>query len=258
MTTVLFLIYTAVFATSFFVGGDDMHIVIGCMTGAAVFYCFFRSFYLTARCGLYRKKYLGFLLSLLVFVPYLFLPLRVVTVISYSYIAMWHYIIPFLRLATLRLFYTNAIKKACRERNHKIDRTRDGMIIRTPGKTYDVRMVGSFRHLGLVNLIDGTQYTMQWVPTYVAENTDFLQYALEGREGIGKITHTLLVGRTRTHTLAWSDALTDNPNADRVLLFLPGLCEWKFNGAGRQTYTNGSLTHGIRLYEADAFAEKLQ
>ncbi len=254
MTIILFLIYTALFAASFLVGNEDIHTVIGIMSGVSAFYCFFRSFYLTARRGYYRKKYLGALLSFAVVVPYALFPARVASVLTYSVIALWHYILPGARLVVLRALYVHALKKACRARNYTMEKVCGGMVIRTPAKIYDVRLVGAHRRMGLVTLLDGTYYTVQWVPTYVAAQADFMQFLHERQE---RLPYRLLVGRARTRQPAWSATLAENPNTERVLLFLPGLCEWKFDGAGKQTHTNGSVAHGVRLYEADAFIEKL-
>ncbi len=259
MTTVLFLVYTAVFAVSFFAGGDDIHTVIGLMSGLSVFYCFFRSFYLTARLGHYRKKYLGALLAFLVVVPYALCPARVASVIAYTCIALWHYIIPALRLLALRLFYVQALKKACRGRNHRVESLKGGgLTVRTPAKVYDIRIVGALRRKGLITPVDGATYTAQWIPTYVADRPDRMVPLLRTDEGAGAVLRRLLVGCARTRRVVWSEALAGDPNAERVLLFLPGLCEWRFTAEGEQARTNGSVVHGVRYFDADAFIEKLQ
>ncbi len=250
MTNILFLVYTVLFGVSFFAGSDDLYTVLAIMTGAAFFYGFFRCFYLTVRRGYFRRKYFGALLSLGVLFFYRLLPSPAAATVAYAFIAGWHYVIPFLRLTVLRLLYASRIKKACRARNYDCIRVKGGFMIRTPAGARDIRLIGSHRRMGLVRLHSDTCYTLRWVPTYVTARADFGQFILDGEAGAGLLPR-LLMGQERVRALTWSE----EPAAERVILFIPGLCEWRFSGT-EQHAANGSVIHSVTLYDADAFIEQ--
>ncbi len=250
MTHILFVIYTAVFVLSQLMPGDGMAIVIGAMTLASLVWMCFSRLFLLGRGGYYGRKYLMGLLPFLVILPYAILPHRIAAVICYIFLAGWHYVLPCLRLVILRIFYMSAIKKNCRERNYRLERAKGGMVVRTPEHTYDLRVIGSFRRVGAVLLTDSNTYTVRRVLPAMAAEATWLQYAVSGKDGIGTLACRMTVGRERTHRIVWSDV----PDAERVLAFLPGLCEWKFAG-GEASFTNGSVCHGVILYDADAFRD---
>ncbi len=248
MVHILFLIYTAVFGASFLPGGDDLFILVGVLTGMAILGGFFRSVVLPRRVGHYGKKYLSALLCLTVILPYALLPVRVAGCLCYAFVAGWLYAVPGLRLVLSRAVYVASIKKACRRRNFKVESVRGGLVVRTPERVYDLRLCGAFYRVGLVSLRDGTSYTVQNIPTALARDPA----ALAVMQSEETLRRRLVLGKKRTRRLAWSE----EAGAERVLLFLPGLCEWRFDGTGEQALTEGSVRHGVVHYGADVFVER--
>ncbi len=260
MSHILFLIYSAVFGASFFTKGNDLSIAVGVFTGVAIFWAFFRYACMMRSAagepvGYYAMKYLRILICLAALVPYVLLPARVAAIVCYAFMATWLYILPFLRLVILRAFYMEVIKHTCRERHHKINATQGGVIVCTPHTVYDIRLVGAFRRKGVVELTGRASYTLFHVPAYASDRPDFLRKLLRAEEGTDLLLRKACIGRKRVHTLHWTETLSDKDPLERVLLFLPGMCAWKYQD-GEQALAEGSVLHGIRLYDADAFIEQ--
>ncbi len=248
MVHILFLIYTAVLGAAFLPGGDDLFILVGVLTGMAILGGFLRRFVLLRRVGHYGRKYLSVLLCLTVILPYALLPTWVAGCLCYAFVAGWLYAVPGLRLIAVRMFYVATMKRACRKRNFKVESARGGLVVRTPERVYDLRLCGGLYRVGLVSLRDGTSYTVRSIPAALAGNPTALA-ALLGEETLRR---RLVLGKERTRTLVWSE----EAEAERVLLFLPGLCEWRFDGTGEQALTEGSVRHGVVHYGADVFVER--
>lgn len=151
MSHILFGLYTLLFGVALF-SGEGGHMVFGAVTVLVLIGWLIRNLYLPARVGHYARKYLGFLLILLVVVPYLLLPDLAASIVCYAFVAGW------------------------------------------------------------------------------------------------------LVGNATRHEITWSELLDDGRSVERVLIFLPGLCEWRFTNGGHAV-TNGSTVREITFYEADAFVE---
>ncbi len=252
MVHVLFLIYTAVFGASFFSWGTDLCILVGVWTGGIVLFGYLRHVALTGRGSYYVRRFLRLAVCLVCVVPYLLFSDRVAADICYTAVLGWRYVFPALRLLSLRVFYGGAVKKACRERNYKVVSTRGGMMVRMKDRVYDLRFVGALHRMGAVKFTSGTTYTIRQIPPALCDDPARLAALTEeGRET--RMPARILMGRARERTIAWSNA----ENAERVVLFLPGLCAWKCNGP-EQALTNGSTAHGVRYFGADAFIRQMR
>ncbi len=253
MSHVLFGIYSLLFVVSF-LGEESGHILFGAVTALAVIGWLFRNLDLLRRGGYYARKYARILVLVPIPILYLLLPYPIASVICYVFIAGWLYVIPGGRLIVLRTLYSRALKSACRKRNYGLERVDGGFVVRTPAKVYDIRLVGAFRRVGVFELTDETRYTLRQVPPYVSKHPELLRDMLAPAAGEASMMRQMIVGKVRVHTLAWSDIPADGRTVERVVAFLPGLCEWRF-AEGEQDAANGSVVRGVTLYDLDVFIE---
>ncbi len=249
MILIFFILYSVICGASLLTESSELYFVVGILTGAAIFCAFFQGYFLQPGKGYYQKKYLASLSSLAAIVPYLLFSHRIAAVICAVFMTVWLYAIPVARLLILRLIYTNAVKRACLERNHTFERIKGGMLVRTPGCVYVVHVVCVLRRMEAIRLVDKEIYTLRRISPTTAADPAFMEDLLGTQAGAASLYRRLIVGRERTRHIVWP------AKGERVLLFLPGLCTWKFDG--EQTLTNGSVRHGVAFYEANAFAERL-
>ncbi len=253
MSHILFAIYTLLFGIAY-CSDKSGHILFGAVTALAVILWLFRNLHLLGRGSYYVRKVAVFLVLVPIPILYLLLPHPVASAVGYAFITLWLYGIPGGRLWVLRMVYTQALKAACRRRNFAMERVRGGFLLRTPAKVYDLRLIGSFRRVSVIALTDETHYTTRLVPPYISQNPERLRDLLDASSGEGRLLRHLLMGKARAHELQWTPIVPDGRTVERVMLFWPGLCEWRLTH-GDTAATNGSVIHGITLYEADAFVE---
>ncbi len=255
MTHILFVLYTALSAIAVLGSEEGSAALVGLLTGVAILLSVFRYFPLLRRGGYYLWRFMALLLALPVLIPYLLLPHRIAAIICWGLMALWLYGIPGGRLLLLRTAFLRRLRAVCRKRGYSLERAEGGWLVRTPHAVYDVRLVGAFYPVDVVELTAADRYTVRRVPRYVARDTSLLRDMLDtrGRDG-GQFLRLLVVGKERTRTLAWSPLGAGEASAERVLVFLPELCEWRFHG-GEQVATNGTILHGVTLYDASVFLQ---